>query len=437
MTTAAAAFAAPPELAGRVVEPGHPRYRLLRSTYTRVGSPAAVVLARDARDAAAALAAAQDQGLALTVRSGGHAMSGRSTNDGGVVLDLSGMNGVEVLDRAAGLVRLGPGARWGAVAERLARDGLAISSGDHGNVAVGGLATGGGIGWLVRRYGLTVDNVRAAEVVLADGTQVRADERRHRDLFWAVRGAGAGVGVVTSVEIEAMPLRRIGVVEMAFEAKADGKALVRWAAAMAASPREVTTGAFLARDGSRAVLVVTAAVAADDPEAVRAALRPLLSGPRPLQAKARMAPYTALVSTAHEHRNAGQQRASSTSALLPEMTPEAARALMRAARVLPGAMVHLRWIGGAPNDVAADATAFAHRDAKVFASPLFPPPGTWDDLRRAWEPVWAHGPGSYVNFESTTGADAFDRSYPGATGARVKELWRRYDPGGVFRPLPI
>ncbi|MFI6294681.1 FAD-binding oxidoreductase [Nonomuraea sp. NPDC050790] len=187
--------AVPGLLQGRIVVPGDERYRLLRSTYTTVAAPAAVLLPASAAEVVAALGYAREQDLPLSVRSGGHGLSGRSSNDGGVVIDLSAMNRVEVVDRAARLVRVEAGARWAQVAQALAPHGLAISSGDHGNVGVGGLATGGGIGWLVRHYGLTADRIRAAEVVLADGSLVRTDADHDPDLLWAVRGAGSGTAL--------------------------------------------------------------------------------------------------------------------------------------------------------------------------------------------------------------------------------------------------
>src|SRR5690606_39069680 len=127
---------------------------------------------------------------------------GRSTNDGGLVIDVGALDEIEVLDADARLVRLGPGATWKQVAAALDAHGWALTSGDYGGVGVGGLATAGGIGMLGRSHGLTLDHVRAAELVLADGSRVRASRTEHPDLFWAVRGAGANFGVVTSLEVE-------------------------------------------------------------------------------------------------------------------------------------------------------------------------------------------------------------------------------------------
>ena len=152
------------------------------------------------------------------MRSGGHGISGRSTNDGGIVIDLARLDGMEVLDSSRRLVRIGAGARWKDVAAFLAPHGWALSSGDYGGVGVGGLATAGGIGWLVREHGLTIDHVRAVELVLADGSIVRADATEHSDLFWAVRGAGANVGIVTAFECEVDEVGDLGFAQLAFDA---------------------------------------------------------------------------------------------------------------------------------------------------------------------------------------------------------------------------
>ncbi|MFC7642108.1 LLM class flavin-dependent oxidoreductase [Streptosporangium lutulentum] len=167
--------ALPESLARKVVEPGDRAYDGVRHTYTRTGSPALVIRCENADDVVEALAYARGQNVQISVRSGGHGISGRSTNDGGVVIDLSKMNAVEVLDRETGRVRVEPGARWGHVARALAPYGLAMSSGDYGDVGVGGLATAAGIGYLTRKHGLTIDHVTAAEIVVADGRRLRVD----------------------------------------------------------------------------------------------------------------------------------------------------------------------------------------------------------------------------------------------------------------------
>ncbi|RIQ28172.1 FAD-binding oxidoreductase [Jiangella rhizosphaerae] len=424
----------PGGLRDRAVRPGDRRYPLLRSTYTRVSAPSLVLLPESPAEVAASLEVARDSGLPLSVRSGGHGLSGRSSNDGGIVLDVSAMNGVEVLDEDARLVRVGAGARWANVAAALAPHGWAISSGDHGNVGVGGLATAGGIGWLARSYGLTIDHIRAAEVVLPDGRLVRADATHEPDLFWAVRGAGDGVGVVVAFEIEATPLRTVGFGQVVVEADRDGDTLRRWSEYVAAAPHELTGSAVLFADGADVAAQFTAVVASDDQDLVRELIAPLAEfGVRPLSSGAQLAPYPALVSTGHLHPNVGQQPSTTTNALLPALTEASARALMEVAAGPQRTLVQLRALGGAINEVAPDATAYAHRHQQVLAILTQFPPGGGTELDAAAAPLAPYADGAYRNFESRPDDDTFRRAFPGATGDRVRALRERYDPGGLLQ----
>ena len=200
------------------IEPGDFGYADVRSTYMRGGSPAIVLQPDSPAQVADAIAfARRHPDAALAVRSGGHGISGRSTNDGGIVIDLRRLDDIEVLDEERRLVRIGPGARWMEVAAALGEHGWALSSGDYGGVGVGGLATAGGIGFLAREHGLTIDHLRAAEIVLADGSIVRADAETRPELFWAIRGAGANVGIVTSFEFEVDEVGEVGWAQLAFQ----------------------------------------------------------------------------------------------------------------------------------------------------------------------------------------------------------------------------
>ncbi|MET0419489.1 MAG: LLM class flavin-dependent oxidoreductase, partial [Actinoplanes sp.] len=223
------------------VEPGDFGYAKVRSTYMRGGAPGLVIQPRDVDEVVQALAFARDQDVPLAVRSGGHGISGRSTNDGGVVIDLGSLNRIDVLSRADRLVRVEAGARWKDVAAALQPHGWALSSGDYGGVGVGGLATAGGIGWLARDRGLTIDHLRAASMVLADGTRVRVSDTENPDLFWAVRGAGANFGIVTSFDFEVDEVGDVGFGQFVYDASDAAGLLQRWGAAMEAAPRDVTT----------------------------------------------------------------------------------------------------------------------------------------------------------------------------------------------------
>ncbi|HSW91340.1 MAG TPA: FAD-dependent oxidoreductase, partial [Candidatus Saccharimonadales bacterium] len=179
------------QFSGTIILPTDDEYDTARVTYAVIDAkPALIARAANQEDVAAAIHFATTHSLQLSIRSGKHSAAGFSTNTGGLVLDLSQLNSIEVLDEKAGLVRLGAGALWGDVANKLGEHSLAISSGDTKSVGVGGLTLGGGIGWMVRKYGYAIDSLVAAEVVLADGSVVHASEEEHSDLFWGLRGGG-------------------------------------------------------------------------------------------------------------------------------------------------------------------------------------------------------------------------------------------------------
>ena len=416
----------------RLVLPGDRAYQMLRSTYTTRHSPAMVVLPQDAEEVVAALAHARSTELAISVRSGGHGLSGSSSNDGGVVIDLSRLNEVTVLDRATRLVRVGAGARWAEVAHALAPAGLAISSGDHGNVGVGGLATAGGIGWFVRSYGLTIDHVRAVEVVLANGLVTRVDAHHEPDLFWAMRGGGQGMAIALSFDIEAVELKRVGVAQLAIEADRGGAMLRAWSDAMADAPRSLSTAMFLMPRGRSAVAQVTAVVADADEAEMVIALESLKDVGRVLNRQEQMVPYSALVSTAHLHPNVGQQPSTTTNGLFARLDARRSKALMDVVSHRAGALVQLRSVGGAVNDVEPLATAYAHRHQNVLATVTTFPPAGRTDLDAAWSKAAYLADGAYVNFESSRSERSDRRAFPGDTGRRLRELRSKFDPDGVL-----
>ncbi|WP_127502958.1 FAD-binding oxidoreductase [Actinoplanes solisilvae] len=425
----------PRELESMIVLPADRRYPMLRSTFTRTCRPAMVMLPANTAEVVAALRFARDQDLPVAVRSGGHGPAGRASNDGGVVIDLSRLDDVRVLDRSRRLVRVGPGARWATVARELSPQGLAISSGDHGNVGVGGSSISGGIGWLARHWGMTVDHVRAAEVVLADGRIVRADASTEPDLFWAIRGAGVGVGIVTALEIEAAELRDVGVIRMTLLADREGEAIRRLVTYMTGAPRELSAAGMLMPYGGEAILSTTAVYAGDDVRLMRKAVAPLrhLSSGLIKQHIQRV-PYSALLPCEQLEPNTGQRPGTTTNGLLHAMTPPAAEAISAAVFAPTPTLIQLRSAGGAINDVPPDATAFAHRNHEVLVIGSVFPPQDSGALDTLWDEIAPHMDGSYFGFESRPDAAAFRRCFPGATGDRVLELWRRYDPDEIFRP---
>jgi FAD/FMN-containing dehydrogenase len=195
------------KLRGDLITPADPTYEAARKVYNAMidRRPALIARCRDAADVMAGIGFAREHGLLLAVRGGGHNGPGLGTCDEGLVLDLSPMRDVRV-DPASRTVRIAGGAVWGDVDHATHPFGLAVPSGFISTTGVGGLTLGGGVGYLTRRYGLTIDNLLEADVVMADGRLVTASPREHADLFWALRGGGGNFGVVTSFLFRANPV---------------------------------------------------------------------------------------------------------------------------------------------------------------------------------------------------------------------------------------
>ncbi|MFB9384005.1 LLM class flavin-dependent oxidoreductase [Pseudonocardia petroleophila] len=424
--------AAPASLA-EVVEPGDRAYHRLRSGYLRGGSPGIVLRASDAAQVADALAFARAHpDLDLSIRSAGHGVSGRSTNDGGIVVDVSLMNTVKVLDEETRRIRVGPGARWMEVAAALHPHGWALSSGDYGGVGVGGLATAGGIGYLAREHGLTIDHLRAVDMVLADGRIVRASDTENPDLFWAVRGAGANFGIVTSFEFEVDEVGDVGFAQLALDASDTAGFLLDWGQVMESAPRDLTSFIILGppRRGRPAVAQVMAVVDSDDPDTVLARLTPIAGIAPLLQQQVRITPYAVVMANADDGVHRGRGEPVTRSGLLRRITPAFAEA---AERFLATGAVHffqIRSLGGAISDVDADATAYAHRDAN-FQVVAFG--ARRDLLDTLWEDLYPHFEGLYLSFESDPRPARLLDAFPPRTLARLRGLKDEYDPGNTFR----
>jgi alkanesulfonate monooxygenase SsuD/methylene tetrahydromethanopterin reductase-like flavin-dependent oxidoreductase (luciferase family) len=429
--------ALPESLARRAVEPGDRDYAKVRSTYIRAGAPGLVLRPGSVDDVAAALAFAREQDVPLAIRSGGHGISGRSTNDGGIVVDLGKLDRIEVLDAASGRIRLGPGARWGHVANALAPHGLAMSSGDYGDVGVGGLATTGGIGFLARKHGLTIDHVVAAELVLADGTFVRADADDHADLLWAIRGAGANFGIVTALELDAYALGDVVFSTMAFDAGATAPLLERWGALIEAAPRELTSFlSVFAQRGGPPVAQLYNVYAGDDTDAAVAALTPLLELGPLLDQQASLVPYASVVAPHDNRHDGGQRRPLFSGGLAVHLTRELAEQLAAGVQSQVAPLLQIRSVGGAVNDVPADATAYAHRHQNFSIASV----GTRaEEYHRYWDTLRPQLDGLYLSFETDERPERLADAFPGETLTKLRRLKAQVDPDNVFDqnfPIP-
>ena len=225
---------------GRLEEPGHVGYDLARQNFNGAIDryPAAIAFARDAEDVGAAIRGARAIGLPITVRGGGHSIAGRSIRDGALCIDLRALNRIDV-DPGTGIVRVGGGALLSELDAATQEHGLAVPAGQISHTGVGGLALGGGLGWLMRHHGLTVDALTGAEVVLADGRVVEAADEP--ELLWALRGGGGEFGVVTAFEFQAV---RVGTVLgglLVFPWERAREAFETARSVMAGAPEELTS----------------------------------------------------------------------------------------------------------------------------------------------------------------------------------------------------
>lgn len=422
----------PAALAERAVEPGDPAYARYRSGYLRGGAPGLVLRPRSVAEVQAAVGVARaHRDVPLGILSAGHGISGRSLNRGGLVVDVSALDRVEVLDAGAGRVRIGPGARWADVARALAPHGLAISSGDYGGVGVGGLATAGGVGWFARSHGLTIDHLTGVQMVLADGRVVRASADEEPDLFWAVRGAGANFGIATSFDFTAARVGTIAFAQLAFDASDTAGFLERWGRAVEDADRSVTGQVILGqRRGGRRIAQAMLVVESDDAETVVERLQPVAEVAPLVQQNVVLTTYDQVMSlfTSDEPQQ-GQGEPHAHSGLADHLTPELSREV---AALLDGGsspFLSVRAVGGAVADVPSEATAYAGRTAG-FSLAGFGVSGRFDE---AWERLVPHLSGSYLSFETGTGPLWLERVFPPAHLARLRELKRRFDPTGLFR----
>jgi FAD/FMN-containing dehydrogenase len=427
------------ELGAEALRPGDDGYDDAARVFFAAGRPALVVRARDTDEVGAALRHAVRHGLAVSVRSGGHSPVGHSTNDGGMVVDLAHLDAVEVLDADRRLVRIGGGATWGQVTAALGPHGWALTAGDTTSVGVGGLTLGGGIGWLVRRHGLAIDNLVGARVVTAEGELVTASAQEHPELFWALRGGGGNFGVVVDFDFVAQEVTTVHHGTVAYRVDDAANLLRRWRDAMRSAPDELSSTLALLPpmpDAPRtAMLLLCYGGAPGSPVAAAdAAIEPLLELGTVLNASITERPYAEILEDAQHPPGV---RLVSRNTLVRALDDDVVEAIAGLSAAGGPRAIAVRSLGGAFARVPSDATAFAHRDAEamVVCGMFLPEAATDADLEGAllpWRAVAELGAGTYINFQgSATDADVA-AAYPPATYARLAAVKRSYDPGNVF-----
>ncbi|HEX7103130.1 MAG TPA: FAD-binding oxidoreductase [Nitrolancea sp.] len=430
-------------LLGSLVRPGDAEYdetRQLKNMFVDA-HPAYIVRAADAADVIRAVEFARTHDLPITVRSGGHSVPGYSMVDGSVVVDMSGMKALSV-DPGRRTLWAQPGATTADVLAATQPHGLALSTGDTASVGLGGLTTGGGIGFLVRKYGLTIDSLRSAEIVTADGRLLTASATQNADLFWAIRGGSGNFGIITSFEFDLQPVGTI--LGGAIILPVTREVLRGYADYATTAPDELTTIASVmpappmpivpAEWHFKPAFIILVAYAGD-PEEGQKAVAPLRALAEPVAELLVPMPYAGL----YEFTAEGSQRHHGTvkSGFMDGLSDAAIDAIVTNAETAfdPFAMVQIRALGGAMARVSNQATAFGHRDKSIFVGLINT--GKEQEHRQWVDALWNElkpfTSGVYVNFLGDEGEERVHEAYPPMTYARLAGVKLRYDPLNIFK----
>ena len=437
----------------QAVEPG--RGAAARAVFNAMhrGQPDEVASCSTTDDVVAAVNRAREENLRVAVRGGGHSIAGLSAIDGGMLIDLAPMNSVEV-DAEGRTAKVGGGAIWSEVDNATQPHGLAVPGGVVSDTGVAGLTLGGGYGWVRRKYGLSSDSLKAAELVTADGSVITASADENPDLFWAIRGGGGNFGIVTSFTFE---LHEVGP-EVAFAATfyplEDAAEVMRgWRSYIEGAPDEVTSVCvgitFPANPElpeaihDRPVLIV-GGVFVGDVDAGLAEMQPLRELGTALFDMSGPTPYVGVQTGFDPLFPRDTLRAYWKSQYLDELSDEAIETIAAKAqdRPAPLTLVNTFAMGGAIARVGEEDTAFATRTSPYMVSidGMWTEPGDDDAnvawVRSAWKDVQEFGTGEvYLNFtgladeDATAGVD----SALGRNLARLAEIKAKYDPDNFFR----
>jgi FAD/FMN-containing dehydrogenase len=434
------------DIKGRILTPEDPDYDRARTVFS--GSvdrrPALIARVADAGDVARVITLARDTDTELAVRGGGHSMAGHSATEGGILLDLSAMRGLEI-DPEGRSAWVETGLTAAEYSTATGEHGLATGFGDAGSVGVGGITLSGGIGFLVRKHGMTIDSLLAADVVTADGDLLRVDADNHPELFWALRGGGGNFGVATRLQFR---LHEVGTIVggMLF-LPAKPEVVAAFIAESEAAPEELSTIAnvmtappmpFLAPEYHGKPVVMAFLVYAGDLDAGERAIAPFRALATPLADLLRPMPYPDMYPPGDEsYRPLAVGRNFFTDSL--ELRDAETILEHIESSTAQTAVTQLRVLGGAMARVPADATAFAHRGRRIMGN-VAAMYATREErpVHEAWTSELANvlsrgDAGAYTGFLGDEGAERVRAAYPGATYDRLAEVKATYDPGNLFR----
>lgn len=431
--------------AGELLRPGDAGYEEARRVHNALVDkrPALIARCRGVADVVATVGAAREQGLELSIRGGGHNVSGNAVTEGGLMLDLSLMRGIHV-DPARQTARAQGGVTWAELNRETQVHGLAVTGGVVSTTGIAGLTLGGGLGWTMSMYGLAADNLLSAEVVTADGSVLTASEGENEDLFWGLRGAGANFGVVASFEYRLHPLGPLvtgGIIVHPFEAAGD---LIRCYRDFTADlPDDVASflGLIHAPDGSGARLAAVLVGHFGPAEEAQRALEPLLSFGSPLDVQVGPMPYTALNAMIDDGFGPGSLNYWK-STFVKGLPDEAVDLMVERFAACPSPMsaMVIEEFHGAVTRVPVEAMAVPHREQgyNIVIPSVWADPGATDEniawTRETFAALQPYAAGRrYVNYLGSDEDDEAVRAAFGPNYDRLAQLKRRYDPENLFR----
>ncbi|HKP51759.1 MAG TPA: FAD-binding oxidoreductase [Chloroflexia bacterium] len=433
-------------LKGRVITPEDPGYDEARTVF--LGSidrrPAAIIRVADANDVSRVISLARETGLELAVRSGGHSAAGHGVTDGGIVLDLSEMKVLEIdVERRTAWAETGLTA--GEYTNAVGAYGLATGFGDTGSVGIGGITLGGGIGYLVRKHGLTIDSLIAADIVTADGQLLHVDAETHPDLFWAIRGGGGNFGVATRFQFRLCEVGTVVGGMMILPATPD--IIASFISESEAAPEELTTIVnvmpappmpFISAEHHGKLVILALMTYAGGVEEGQRAIAPFRALATPIVDMVRSMPYPQIYPPDEEgYHPVAITRTLFMDVIDRDVSERIIDHLKASTAVM--AVAQLRVLGGAMARVPVEATAFAHRKSRIMVNVavIYGQPD-----ESAVHEVWANSfaaalrqgdARAYVNFLGDEGESRVREAYPGPTWERLAAIKRRYDPTNLFR----
>ena len=434
------------DLSGRVVAPGDADYDAEREVfYGGIDRrPAAIAKVADADDVARVIAHARESGLELAVRSGGHSGAGYGVTDGGIVLDVGELRELAI-DRATQSAWAGAGLTAGEYTSAAAEHGLATGFGDSGSVGISGITLSGGVGFLVRKHGLTIDSLLGAEIVTAAGELLRVDADSHPELFWAIRGGGGNFGVATRLHYRLHDVDRVvgGILIL----PATPEVVAGFVAAADEAPEELSGIAnvmaappvpFVPAEHHGRLVVFAMLAYAGDVDAGERALDAFRGLATPVADMLAPIPFPEMYPPEPEDQ---RPIAVARTGFAEDVDLDTARTIVREVErsTAPMAVVQLRVLGGAMARVPAGATAFAHRDRRILVNvaAIYERPeeralhDEWVRLLSA--EVTGGDPAGYAGFLTDEGEERIRAAYPGATWDRLAAVKARYDPDNLYR----